>query len=203
LSRRTRAETQKVGFFVVLVGPDGVGKTSLAQALVESYEGPTAYFHFRPPILQPMDKAPPETASPASDKNPPSGIKMAGWLRLGKHMVLCWVGHLASIRPARRRGTLVIGDRWSYGYLVQPLALRFYGPAWMAAFCMRLLPTPDLVVNLTAPVPEIRRRKQELTEEAIRTELAGWPAVGIPNLLTIEATTEPIDMAQEVLRELS
>jgi GTPase SAR1 family protein len=187
---------------VVLVGPDGVGKTSTARALISQFPGPTGYFHFRPPVLGDMAVEPPEEMAPARDKNPPAGPRMLGWLRIAKHVVVCWLGHILTVRPALRAGALVVGDRWSFGYLVQPRALRFYGPTWLAIFALRILPRPDLVVNLTAPVEEIRRRKQELSEPAIRGELRAWSDMEAPNLVTLSAEMAPHEVAGRILARL-
>lgn len=187
----------------MLVGPDGVGKTTLARALVELYEGPTGYFHFRPPVFADLMGEPTPEVSPAVDKSPPRGFKPVGWLRLGKHVAQCWIGHLVSIRPALKKGALVIGDRWSYGYLVQPLAHRYYGPAWLAYLALRLLPRPDMVVNLTGSVEEIRHRKQELSEDAIRNELNLWPTLKIPGLVSLSGDNEPHEIARAVLEKLA
>lgn len=77
--------------------------------------------------------------------------------------MLSTLGYLVRIRPAVRQGALVMGDRWAYGYLVQPRALKFYGPVWMARLAVRLLPQPEVVVNLVAPAEVIRSRKAELS----------------------------------------
>lgn len=190
------------GAFVVLVGPDGVGKTSVAKAIADSFDGPTAYFHFRPPLRGEMLARPPEEMSPAVDKSPPPGPVVLGWLRLLKHVVQSWLGHISTVRPAIRRGTLVMGDRWSYGYVVQPLALRFYGPPWMARQAMRLLPRPDLVANLVAPTPVIRRRKQELSEDEIEAELKAWADLRAPNFTHFDANHEPDQIASAILDEI-
>ena len=60
-----------------------------------------------------------------------------------------------------------------YGYVAQPNALRFHGPAFLALAIVRLLPRPHLIVNLTAPPQVIRERKQELTLSQIEHELVG------------------------------
>lgn len=198
-----RRGRRRSGAFVVLVGPDGVGKTSTAHALTESFEGPTAYFHFRPPLRGGMPPAPPAEMPPPENKVHPAGSKVLGWLRLVRHLIHCWLGHLLSVRPAVRRGSLVLGDRWSYGYLVQPRALRFYGPPWFAALCLHLLPRPDLVVNLTASVEEIRRRKQELSPAEIADELDRWASLQLPRMRVFPADLAPSRIAQRVLDELA
>jgi N-acetylglucosaminyldiphosphoundecaprenol N-acetyl-beta-D-mannosaminyltransferase len=198
-----RGRRGRPGAFVVLVGPDGVGKTSTARALTERFEGPTAYFHFRPPLRGGMVPTPPAEMPSPQDKFPPVGSKVLGWLRLIRHLILCWLGHLLSVRPAVRRGNLVVGDRWSYGYLVQPRALRFHGPPWLAALCLQLLPRPDLVVNLAASVEEIRRRKQELSADEIADELHRWASLRLPRMRVFPVDEAPDRIAQRVLDELT
>jgi hypothetical protein len=89
-----------------------------------------------------------------------------------------------------------------YGYVVQPYALRFHGPEWLARAVMRLLPRPDLIVNLTAPPHVIRERKQELTLSQIEHELLGWSSLRVPNFQTVDATRLPRDIASEILLAL-
>jgi len=50
----------------------------------------------------------------------------------------------------------VVADRWIYGYVVQPAALRFYGPSWLALAALRVLPRPNLVVSSLALRPTAR-----------------------------------------------
>ena len=146
----------------MIVGPDGVGKSGLAQALVEIAPGESGYFHFRPPFRGRLRSSVP-TAQQPTTKNRGTPSLVVGWLRLSVAFVRFWAGYLLRVRPVLGRGGLVVGDRWAYGYLVQPRALRYGGPPWLASFMIKSLPSPDLVVNLTAPPQEIHRRKQELT----------------------------------------
>ena len=71
-----------------------------------------------------------------------------------------WTSYILAIRPAVRSGSVVVGDRWLYGYAAQPLALKFYGPEWVARLMLRLMPQPDLVMVLDAPAEVIRERKE-------------------------------------------
>lgn len=193
---------RRAGAFVVLVGPDGVGKTAVAHALVEQYDGPTAYFHFIPPVRGRMAARPP-TTSTAPQKIPGEhGSRLLGWCRLARNVVRVWLGYLASVRPAVHVGSLVIGDRCVYGYLVRPQALGYYGPRGLASAALRLLPHPDLVANLYAPSEIIRCRKQELTESQIDAELGAWSSLPEPRLKTFAADEPPRAIACRILREL-
>ena len=187
------------GRWVVLVGPDGVGKTTVARAIVEQYGGPSAYFHFLPPVRGSLARAPEPALRPPPPKTSRSGSRVLGWIRLLRNAIRCWLGYLGTVRPALRRSWLVIGDRWMYGYLAQPTALKFYGPALIARVVVRLLPKPHLIVNLAAPTQVIRLRKQELTSSQLEQELLAWSALELPNVCTIDATRSPQLVAKEIL----
>lgn len=191
------------GRFIVVGGPDGVGKTTLAGSLAASFAGPTAYFHFRPLVWSPLLESPPLGNPPNPDKGRARGPAPIGWLRLARNFVRLWTGYLVRVRPAVRRGALVIGDRWAFGYLAQPRALKYYGPDWMARLAIRLLPQPDLLVNLVAPPEVIRSRKAELSLEEIRAELRRWEEIPTPRLTTIEALSSPDEMASVLLAEIA
>jgi hypothetical protein len=86
-----------------------------------------------------------------------------------------------------------------YGYVIQPDALKFYGPDQLARAVLRMLPRPHLIVNLTAPPSVIRERKQELTVAQIEQELLAWSSLRMPNVQTVDATRSPQDVALEIL----
>jgi len=190
------------GRFVVLVGPDGVGKTSVARALLAHYRGPATYFHFLPPLDGRWQAAPDPTSVPRP-KARGGGSVMLGWIRLVRNTVRCWLGYVKSVRPALKRSCLVVGDRWMYGYLVQPEAMKFHGPDRLARAVLRLLPRPHLIVNLSAPPYVIRQRKQELTLSQIEQELLAWSSLRMPNVKTLDATRSPEDIAVEILVALA
>jgi len=170
----------------VLVGPDGVGKTTVARHLLRIADGEGAYLHFNPPLIADLATTTPVPKTPLG-KAPPTGSRVLGWVRILRNLVRFWVGYVLRVRPAVRRGMLVVADRWAYGYLVQPTALRFYGPRWMADRLVALFPHPDLVANLTALPEIILTRKAELSIEQIRTELEGWARLPVPMLRSFDA----------------
>jgi thymidylate kinase len=199
---RTSLVSNRSGRFVVLVGPDGVGKTTVARALIARHSGPAAYFHFLPPLRGPLSQSPGPATTPPP-KAASGGWPVLGWIRLFKNAARCWVGYLATIRPALNQSWLIIGDRWMYGYIVQPVALRFHGPDVLARAVLRLLPRPHLIVNLAAPPHVIRERKQELTLSQIEQELLAWSSLRGSNVHTLDATRLPRDIASDILVALA
>lgn len=197
LVSKTGVTPNRRGAFVVVVGPDGVGKTTLAEGLLEARQG--HYFHFRPPFRAKSMLSRPPHHDPPLSKDPGPTFPPVGWLRLARNFVSSWIGYLTAVRPATSRGALVVGDRWLFGYLVQPRPLRYGGPEWLARLAIALLPSPDLVVNLTAPVELIAALKEELSRSEIARELEAWKSLPVANLVTIDASSEIQDVTLAVL----
>lgn len=191
-------EPSRSGAFVVLVGPDGVGKTSVARALIEIHEGATAYFHFRPPFWSSLRSEPEDVDNTSRSKPEVQGSILLGWCRIIWSLVAFWGGFLVRIRPAVKSGHLVVGDRWGYGYYAQPHGLKFYGPPWLADRVTRLLPKPDIVANLTAAPDLIALRKQELTPAQLVEELRLWKALPVQNLVSVDASTDAETTARAI-----
>lgn len=189
------------GRFVAIVGPDGVGKTTLAAKLLDLAPEPTGYVHFRPNMLRPLRTRPNGLTVMGPDKHPPEN-PLLGWLRLVASIPRFWFGYLARIRPVLQRGGTVVADRWAYGYIAQPQALRFFGPPRLARIAVRLIPRPDLVINLCAPPSLIASRKGELSEQEIAVELGLWRSLPVASMCTLDAALPPEDLAERALGEL-
>lgn len=186
------------GRFVALVGPDGVGKTTVARALLERHRGPTGYVYFRPPLRGRLPSTPPSGPRPRGDKQPPRQPRVMGWLRLAKNIVWFWGGYLAVVRPVLRSGGLVVGDRWGYGYVGQPGPLRFFGPSWLARVGVKLLPQPDLVANLTASATTVVARKDELSTVEVTRESAAWRRLPLTRMHTFDAELPAGEVAARI-----
>ena len=189
------------GTFAVIVGPDGVGKTTLAKEILRLWPGPKGYFHFLPTRRHPIIPAPQEI-SRIRPKPPRSGNRPLGWLRMIRNLIRFWWAYLTQIRPLVRSGALVIGDRWCYGYTGQPYSLRFYGPEGLARIFQHLFPSPDLLIDLKAPVDVIASRKSELTRDEIGEEMVRWSQVEAGRRIELFATEEPRAVAEETVRFL-
>ena len=183
-----------------MIGPDGVGKTTLAARVLEHWDGHTGYFHFLPTTRSPITRLPETDPSPPPTKAPKGGGRPLGWARLGRNLVRFWWAYAIHIRPLVRSGTLVVGDRWAYGYIGQPYAFRFYGPTWLASFAERLFPRPNLVIDLKAPIEVIAARKQELSPSDIRSELTRWSQVARGRRVELQTVLEPDDLADQAIR---
>jgi hypothetical protein len=134
----------------------------------------------------------------AGDRQAPGVASQAGgWGRLARHVVLPWLGHFLSVRPALRRGALVVGGRRQVelGYLVQPDTLRFYGSRRLAALALQCSLARQGRKRHSLG-REIRSR--ELSEEKTRYELARERAFGCLGLVTISTGGRNPSVARQV-----
>lgn len=181
------------GRFVVLVGPDGVGKTSVAEALCRRLDA--LYFHFRPRLRE--DWSPPEPGGQLEKPSHRAGT-LESVARLTVNLVRFWLGHLLRVRPQLRAGRHVVADRWAYGYLAKPEELRYFGPRWLARLFIRLLPEPSLVVCLIAPPAVISARKAELSLAEAERDLEAWLRIPAARLVAIESIDAPGVIADRI-----
>lgn len=166
------------GLFVVLIGPDGCGKTTIAHSLIEALSSifpseKASYFHWRPGLL-------PSPASlwhslrhgvkkdgPSAAADPHGQLPYSQIISFGRFFYF-WLDYLLGIplriRPRLARNGLIIIDRYYYDFQVDPLRYRLKLPGWAGKLGGILLPKPDMVFYLDVPIEVLNERKQELPE---------------------------------------
>lgn len=150
------------GLRVVLLGPDGAGKSSVVQAL-ESH--PLAIFNrtdcrgFAPMMFRRLlRRRPGATDQPhaLSPRSAPASIIRAGYWLLHQ-----FAEHATS-RVDVSRSSLILYDRHFVDVLVDQKRYRYGGPRWLLSAIWSIMPRPDLILVLDAPAEVLHRRKQEL-----------------------------------------
>lgn len=152
--------------WVVVLGPDGSGKTSLIQELQKSFSGANSsipkivHLHWCPELLP----------SAARDRGPvenPHGQRPRGvFSSIAKlfYLLLKWrLGYLCRVLPHRMQRRVVVFDRHYVDLLVDPRRYRFGGPLRFAQWVARLIPQPDLWLVLDADPKILQQRKREVT----------------------------------------
>jgi len=170
------------GEFVVVIGPDGTGKSSLVDKVetdcVRMYKR-LFRFHFFPrlKLFSRIDRKSFEkyesrlSAGSEWENRQKKSSVFSSLLRAGYHLFRFWVGYLFWIYPERVKGSLVIGERWCYDWLIDPQSKGVNLPLWSRRLLYGLCPKPDKVIVVKCAPETAEKRKGELPAEEIRRQM--------------------------------
>jgi thymidylate kinase len=165
----SRARRAQPGGVVVVVGPDGAGKTTLRHALANSSYGLDLKTERRPGPLPKLDRG----IVTEPHRHPPRST-LASSAKLVYYFTDAWLVWLFRVRPQVREGTWVVKERGWWDMIVDPRRYRLRTSPGLVRALGRLLPRPDLLVILEAPPDLIRSRKTELPAEEIQRQMQIW-----------------------------
>jgi hypothetical protein len=171
--RRRRSAPRGLRGHVLLVGPDGVGKSTIANGLmVEAHRRgvTTHHAHWRPRLVMGQADRGNVTTPHA---HPPHGSAKS---MVKLFALLCdnLVGAVGPWRHARRHGLLVVERGW-YDQVIDPLRYRLAASVAPVALVVgRLVPRADLVVLLSADPAVAAARKRELEPAEVERHLDAW-----------------------------
>ncbi len=158
------------GILVAILGPDGVGKSTVISGLIGAlnlgFWGRHRLFHWRPQALFSGRETGINTTPHA--KTPRGAFLSMAYLTA--FFLDHWFGYLFIVRPSLARSNFVLFDRYFHDVLVDPIRYRYGGPKWFARFLSYLVPEPDLVVLLDADQQQIFSRKAELPPDEIERQ---------------------------------
>lgn len=151
------------GLNVVILGPDGAGKSSLIDALGPMLRGAfprTTCWGFAPPLLGMLRQGSGERRTDEPHALPPRSLPTS-LLRAAYWFAYHTLGY-PRLRLALARSTLVLHDRHFVDILVDRTRYRYGGPLRVLRLIWRAIPKPDLVILLDAPAEVLQARKQEV-----------------------------------------
>jgi thymidylate kinase len=197
-----KSEFQPTGLCLAVLGSDGAGKSTLLsrlQELLRPVFPEQQTIHFRPAVWE--KKKTGVVTDPHG--RPPRNLLMS-WLKVGYYFADHWAGWWLVVRPATKRGALVIFDRSFDDLLVDEKRYRLQGTAWLVRILRRWVPRMDQTFMLSAPAEMLHARKPELplAELARQQEVLQRLVSAGGRYVLISAAETPEQVAQAVWREV-
>jgi O-antigen/teichoic acid export membrane protein/thymidylate kinase len=176
------------GVYIVILGPDGAGKSTLTQKIFELLRPlfvDATVLQWRPQFLKPRPRYFPGFNPPHS--KPPHG-RVESIARVFAVLLDYWLAYPTLIRPLLARVALIIYDRDFHDLLVDRLRYRYGGPNWLPGLAAKLLPRPGtLYLTLDAEPDVILGRKNEVAPAELRRQRGAYRdlAASLPNSTVI------------------
>jgi len=173
------------GGVVAVMGPDGAGKTTLAQGLGVGYPMPTRYVYMGLWRASRWDRL--ATAVP--------GARLA-------RVLLRAARTTVTVRYHRLRGRVVLVDRFGYDALSSNDDS--VGGRILSAVVPRLTPTPDLVLLLDAPGSMMFERKGEHSVPVLEARRQAYLALRdrVPDLVVMDATLPANEVRRRAVEQV-
>jgi hypothetical protein len=209
LSRVQERARPKWGAFVVLLGPDGSGKTTTAHALLNSAASrrlfsKRIYLYRRFPLFPELKQfvgwarrgSGGEKRDPAErmEEGNPFGL-LRCVMYVSYYGMEYTLGRFWLWWQFGRHRALVVSDRYFHEYALQR---HFEGcPRWLLALLMKVVARPDALVYLRAAPELLYARKGELTVEELRRQCAlceEW-VTRAPNGYVVDSVSEDLALA--------
>jgi hypothetical protein len=169
------------GLCVLVAGPDGVGKSSVAKELVSTLKDDfanTVHLHCRPSLLPRPGSL---VGLPDADTSDPHSRSVHGPALSLAVLMYHWVdfvlGGWMKVSRVRRSAGLVVIERGWLDMAVDPVRYRLSPLPGIVRFLGRLGPQPDIALILEAPPDVLHLRKAELPATELSRQCKEWHSV--------------------------
>jgi len=183
--RQIKRFFKPTGLFIVLIGPDGCGKTTISTNVRSNMERCFRgiwRFHWRPKLLpklgrnsgQNTEQSTPNQGSPPAPPEKSKYNTFTSLIRFTYYLADFVIGYWLVIYPKKTRSTLIVGERYFTDILVHPARYGFSLPKWYMRLCSYLVPKPDVTILLYGDPQKIHDRKPELPVATISEQIGKY-----------------------------
>lgn len=209
IKRRFERILHPTGLFVVLLGVDGAGKTTIAESLKERYT--TAFrridhYHSRVRVLKDISQlkkdAKPIDASDPHGKKQKSG-KVTSVIKFGYYFLDFLIGNV-KITIAKIKSTLVLVERYYYDYSIDKVRYNLNLSDGFLSFFEHFILKPDIIFILTGDSEKLLERKHEITINEIDEQKKKLTDkfINNPKSVFIDTTDKNVDeCVEKMLKE--
>lgn len=201
---------KRSGLFIVFLGSDGVGKTTLINSLENRLQEQTPLlfamikkYHWRPCLFKGRSNY--SSKSCSSNPHDVQLDNMAiSMLKLFFLFFDFLFGYYFKIYPALRKNELVLFDRYYYDLFLDPKRYRFGGPISCVKWLLPIIPYPNLIVYLDGPAMTIHQRKFELTIDEIKEQQNRFLNLKphIRNIITLDCEDQINDLVDVIFTKI-
>lgn len=209
-----RRSKRPIGTVICLLGPDGVGKTTVLENLRETAVSvfirdneKVVIRHFRPGVFPNIKKlVSGKSYDPSKEAfTQPHRAQPAGTLSSLARMLYYWADYILGWPKMKKdcvHGQIILYDRYIYDFFVDPRRSRINLPDIVRLFFVEHTPHPDLVFVLLAKPSTILARKAELSAEEIARQLDMYKTLAqkFDNIRLIDAEQSPDAIVHEICR---
>ena len=163
--------TQKKIFLVVILGPDGAGKSTLIKGLIKEYDdyGVNYYSHLYPKLNK--FKGFGKLNYPYKKKPYPifiSDLKIIYMLL--RHIISALIICINS----KKEKSIIWCDRYLYDIFADPHRYRIKNTFFNYQFIRHISWKPDIIIILNPPLNSILKRSSELEESELRLQIKSY-----------------------------
>lgn len=187
------------GLYVLIAGPDGTGKSTIAQGLqtaLATHGLPVRTSHWRPHRIAGGRAA--STSTVVDPHGQRARSPLAGLAKLGVVYADHLIGGWTTWRRARREGVLIVERGW-LDVLVDPRRYRVSsGLARWWARGGRALPKADLALVCSGDAARIHARKPEIGADEVGRQCAAWEQMAhlaAQDVVVLDTVDQPVDVA--------
>jgi thymidylate kinase len=194
------------GLVVVLCGPDGCGKSTIASSIINRLSAAfspkeSLHCHWKP---WPGNRRTHHDAAVIRPHEQQLRNPVASFCYFCYHWLGFLSGMLFNVPRFTRRGGLVVIERFYYDFFVDLRRYRLRLPQSIVRCGYRMLPKPDLVFLLDAPAEKLHQRKQEvpLAETARQRDSYRKLVSALSNGRIIDATLPEEAVTQLIVEQI-
>lgn len=188
------------GLFIVLLGVDGAGKTTISEELKKRYV--TAFrridhYHSRVRVLKDISQIG-KNSSPIDASNPHGKKHKAGrfvsMVKFAYYFLDFLIGNI-KITTAKIKSSLVLIERYYYDYTIDKVRYNLNLSDGFIKFFGKFVKKPDVVFILTGDAQELLERKHEITLEEIKEQKKRLERAfeGEKKAIFIDTTTQSVE----------